>query len=515
MYIAVTPLIHSIRGKDTFTYTQPTDLATVVVGQLVWVPWRNSIKLGLVQATTSVAALAKAKPITAISSIILPPDYRAYIEWFAKFYAISLSHAYLAALPNFTQRTLKSSEATFELFAPQNPDCLNTTKLVQTDTQIIDFLRQTIDTTKGPVVVLVPEIARLQQLAKQLKLPESHCISSHSSPAAQRETFFTLLAKRAGCYLGTKRLSLFPINNAEKIIVIEPEDFSHKQWGLNPRYHVYRLTEYLGQHGTAITYLSYCPRVEQYNAHTIDPSWLQPDQIKHQVRFIDMQGQQHLSLQAQNRLAEAKTAVVWHQHKGRADLLICQNCSSIVQNRQAVVCQVCQSPRLHIRGFGTTDLVKELHELFPQRKIIEITKDQAAPVIDYDDHPIIVGTSALKNSLDWTKIDYCLIAAVDYLLSLPHFRAHEIVLQQLTWLKYHNSEMDIQTYVPSHPVFQALSQTWPEHWFRQTLSERQQLRFPPAGDRIELRQVKTGQRKNIRTLADFPDDPHWIIDRES
>lgn len=516
MYIAVTPLIHSIRGKDIFTYQTISPTETVAVGQVVWIPWRNQTVLGVVRQIKAVTPLTKAKPITAATPITLPTAYQAYIAWFAEFYAVSLSHAYYLALPQFTPRTLTkllAQELTFTTNTLHSSARHAATYLIQNDLHVATYIDNIFKTASGPVVVVVPEIEQLKRLAVTLKLLSPKCVSSETSQPGLRAVFLQLLQAKPGLYLGTKRLSLFPLPKAQHVIMVEPEDFSHKQWGVNPRYHVYRLATYLQEHGVSVTYLSYCPRVEQYAAHPIITE-LRQQPVNSNVNTIAMQQQHRLSLQVQDRLTEANVVVVWHQHKGKSDLLVCQNCSTIISDTAALRCSTCQSPALRIRGFGTTDLAQQLRELYPDRPVLEITKDQLRPMIDYSARPILVGTSSLKNAIDWSKVDYTVVVSIDYLLGLAHFRAHEIVLQQLTWLKYHSPRLDIQTYVPDHPIFTALSQSWPKNWFEQTLRERQQLHFPPASERIELRHVKTQQRKVIRNLNELPDDPHWIIDRE-
>ena len=109
MYIAVTPLIHSIRGKDNFTYQTSNAAVQLHVGQLVWIPWRSAIVLGVVQQAHNVKPYVKAKNINAVTTIILPQAYQAYIAWFAQFYAISLSYAYYLSIPHFTPRTFAAS----------------------------------------------------------------------------------------------------------------------------------------------------------------------------------------------------------------------------------------------------------------------------------------------------------------------------------------------------------------------------------------------------------------------
>src|SRR3989338_3805965 len=105
MYVAVTPAIRSIRGVDTFTYHLPDTTPPLQVGALVKIPWRTQTIVGVVQALNLPPPKFRTKTIIAPIGITLPPEYLAFIDWFASYYYISKSHALTMALPDIPKRS--------------------------------------------------------------------------------------------------------------------------------------------------------------------------------------------------------------------------------------------------------------------------------------------------------------------------------------------------------------------------------------------------------------------------
>lgn len=532
MYVGVTPLLHTIRGVEQFTYRLPDD-ATVVVGQVVLVPWRSQQVYGVITAATKVLAFKRAKTITTVTPLILPQRYVQFLQWFAKFYAISLSHALKYALPTLPRRrpialpksTAVASSLANIAFTP-TPSLKAVVKklflksklhtiISAADSDFVQIVRTILaDKHNWPCAIIVPEEIMIAQWQVLLADYSPIAVSAHVGQVALRKAWLSMLTGQRALYLGTKRLSLFPLTEVKHIIVVHPEDPAHKQWDLNPRYHVQRLTDWLAQQAAVqTTYLSYAPRVEQYATHPLNIELLAHFKFP-RMRFVAMQQQALLATQAIERLAEAQVPVVWYQRKGRNRLLVCRACSAVFTQVTLVQCSTCHSPDLQPRSLGTTSVVEHLRTLFPQRLIIEITAEHKSITIPYAEHPIIVMTSAGKHVVDWTQVDYAVIALVDHLLGLANFRAHEYAYQQLVWLRNHVPVLDIQTYVPEHPVFQALQQPWPDQWYTNTLMQRHAFYYPPAADYMMLRHTKTHEQKRLKTLVNLPADPAWIIDRE-
>lgn len=517
MIIGVTPILHTIRGLEQFTYRTPADLKTHL-GQVVVMPWRTRQIYGVVTALNNVEPLAQAKLIMATTRVVVGERYLRYLRWFANFYGISLSHTFKISLPPMTQRAASQSysstsastttQALLPLGGAHTMVCARWPDVQRVVKKIVREL-------KGqPCAMIVPTELAVTRWQTILKTYAPAVVTAKVGRKQLWQVWRAMHCGQSGLYLGTKRLSLLPLTEMKRIIVVFPEDSAQKQWDLNPRYHVQRLTAELADHyAVPVTYISYAPRLEQYAHHTINTERLRHVRLA-KMRFISLEQQPALTLQVQERMQQAAVPVLWYQRKGKHRFLICRNCASVQTHTELERCPNCNSLELGMRSLGTTALVEELHRLFPARPIVEITREHKPTAIPYQQHPIIVTTSAGRDAIDWSIVDYAAVVLIDHILGLPYFRAHELAYQQLVWLRNQVLRLDVQTYVPTHPVLLAATQRWPEHWYAQTWQQRQQFYYPPAGEYIIVRHTKTKAQRVIRTMAEVPTDPAWIIDRE-
>lgn len=514
MYIGVTPILHTIRGVEQFTYLAPHPLS-VERGQVVAVPWRTKTILGVVTATSGVAPHPKAKSIVSAYEFILSPSYLRFLMWLRDFYAISLCHALKYALPPLHRKVLLKPLPRIHPQPIVRKPSLRTVVIAQTK-DTIAFLRACVRDLKAlPCALIVPEEADVVEYKKAFEdIIQPMVVTARAGRQALRSAFATMLAHHQCVYLGTKRLALFPLMELKQIVVLYPEDSAHKQWDLNPRYHVERIAEmFAHEFQIPLTFISYAPRIEQYASHRIDTTLINTTALP-TMRFISLEQRHLLSVQVLERLQNAKCAVIWYQRKGKHQLLICHACSTVANVDTSPVCPTCKSANVHLRSFGTTALAEELQRLFPRREVVEITQDSKKRVIPYHKQPIIVGTMAMRHRLEWQHVDYAVIALADQVLGLAHFRAHELAYQQFVWLRNHVPVLDVQTAVPNHPVLMALQDRWPEWWYAKTLRERKQFHYPPAGEYIEIQHTKTKEHRVIHSLNQLPNDSHWIVDRE-
>ncbi len=520
MFISVSPFIRVRRGLDSFTYQLPDD-QVVQRGQIVLVPWRKQrVVPGVVMETSGAKERTDSKMVKQISQLVLPEDYLQFIEWFAQFYAISLCLAWRLALPTLTKKlTLTqpplANAAQLRLALTDKTNPRSHTIIYARSVDLAKTVCRILARRHAlPAAVLVADNAAVVEWKKILRWWHPLVVTSEQSPAKLRQAFGVMLSGRPQLFLGTKRLSLFPVTQLRHLLLIDPEESAHKQWDLNPRYHVQRLADRLAsQHHLPVTYFSYAPRLEQMISGQIDTKLVQRCAWP-KIHYINMEQQPLISWPVMERLKQAAVAVLWYQRKGGSRYFICRACAAYLTQKQLTSCPNCGSHELRAGGFGTGSITQVVQQAFPDRPVIEITQEHKPTAIPYRRRPIIVATTAVKHCLNWQQVEYAAVVSIDQQLAMPFFRAHEWVYQQLVWLRNHLPQLDIQTYVPEHPVFRALTERWPEWWYQQMLQQRQTFHYPPAGEYYLIRNSQTQAQRFIRSLKDLPDDPGWLLDRE-
>jgi primosomal protein N' (replication factor Y) len=521
-YITVVPSIRVIRGKDQFTY-QTT--SPVQVGELVWIPWRTRTLVGVV-ANVQAEPLAKAKPIVGSLQVILPAAYWRWLQWFSEYYYISLASAVHAALPSFVRRPKAAaamptaSPATLRISQQRQGTIQATVQAILTARQTTTVLYQQrnelaavllglIKQAKGPVVVLVSTEQALEYWQGVLAKQHLVVITAHH-PLSVRRAWQMLIEHQAGVLLGTKRLALLPLTEADRVIVIDPEDPAHKQWDQNPRYHVQTVCEQQHQ----VIHFSYAPRMEQYAQQQLIDTLLTTAALP-EVTIVQPIPGQVLTPSIIAKVEQANVVVIWHQRTGLGKSLVCASCKFWTQELNTVACPQCGSQSMRLAGFGTAMLKRRLAELFPQRPMIEVTASQAYPPFQASQRPIYVGTSAVFERLPWEQVDLAIATSLDAQLAWPDFRSHEVALQQCFWLRNHVPALVLQTYAMEHPVVQALGQPFPAEWYRDTLTERRRWHYPPRGEYIRVIHPADGSEQIVTTTDAIASQGNLLIDREN
>lgn len=532
MYAVVVPVIRSIRGKDKFTYHIPSTIQ-LIIGELVTIPWKNHTLTGVVWAFTEEVPVFKTKNIIISLDIHLDEMYLRYIEWFAHYYYISLSYAFKLALPEFPKRKvtkkslpvqnqpaltlpkthIQAIQNIVRSYSRNNKNQVNTILYVDRK-DVLACIQGWVQNISGVVVVLVPEEDDAQWLCIHLEKYHPRIVTSSTTTQDLYNTWQDMTAGISGLYIGTKRLSLFPIHVAKKLIILNPEHPTHKQWDQNPRYHVFTLAKQSAEMTKqSLIAFSEVPRVDQYSDKTIDTRLLQYID-EPSITMVEMQPGDIIAEPIMRQCENSGATFLWLNNKGLGKFLLCRNCHCLISNINTVQCPQCESVDLYVGGRGTAAVRSWLLKHLPHRLIIECTKDTPPKTIPYEVSPIIIGTTFAHRYIDWAKINYIAALGVDYLLAQPDFRAHEKVLYELVRLRNYHQSLTLQTFVPNHAVFQALARLWPEHWYRTELEQRKLLQLPPYGEHIQIRHPKMHTEKIITSLKSIPSDPFWLVDRE-
>ncbi len=189
-------------------------------------------------------------------------------------------------------------------------------------------------------------------------------------------------------------------------------------------------------------------------------------------------------------------------HKGDRTLR-CHHCG--FTERVPRACPDCGNLDIHPVGRGTERLEEQLAEALPQARVGRIDADvtrlkgaleERLASVHAGEVDILVGTQMVAKGHDFRRIT--LVAAVnpDAALFVSDFRAGERLFSLLLQAAgragrdaqaAERSEMWIQTWHPTHPLYQALTQYDYEAFARQQLLERQMAGLPPFAHLAMLR----------------------------
>jgi primosomal protein N' len=159
------------------------------------------------------------------------------------------------------------------------------------------------------------------------------------------------------------------------------------------------------------------------------------------------------------------------------------------------MCTVCGGWRLTPLGIGIQRVEEEIRIKFPDIDIFKIDTDTTdtsekshAVYNDFIMRPgsVLLGTEMALTYLP-DKIDHIAIVSLDSLFALPDFRIQEKIMYTLIRLRnIATQSIVIQTRRAEEKVFEYGLKGNLSDFYRATLEERRQFRYPPCGTLIKL-----------------------------
>jgi primosomal protein N' (replication factor Y) len=172
--------------------------------------------------------------------------------------------------------------------------------------------------------------------------------------------------------------------------------------------------------------------------------------------------------------------------------LVCHHCG--YRRKIPKTCPKCGSERIRQFGTGTEKVEAEVQALFPDARTLrwdyETTRQKGSHELilnQFSNHQadVLVGTQMLAKGLDFPYVTLVGVVLADVGLNLPDFRASERTFQVLTQVAGRagrsplGGEVILQTFQPDHYVIQAAASHDFPGFYRQELSYRKQLGYPP------------------------------------
>jgi len=165
-------------------------------------------------------------------------------------------------------------------------------------------------------------------------------------------------------------------------------------------------------------------------------------------------------------------------------------------------CPICLGLNFKERGTGTEKIEEELENLFPNAKICRMDRDSTQrkgshgailQKLSEGKIDILVGTQMIAKGHDYPNVTLVGILNADSSLHLPDFRAAEETFQMLTQMSGRAGRAQkpgrvlLQTFSAEHYGIQLAASHQIQEFYKQELSHREELSYPPYSRLIVLR----------------------------
>lgn len=444
-------------------------------------------------------------------------------------------------------------------------------------TQVYIELAKKVRALGRQVMVLVPEIALTGQVVASFKeyFPDDIMVMhSRLSMSERNDAILRVRRGEAGIIIGARSALFTPVASLGLVVMDEEQDMSYKQ-DESPRYHARVVAEKLARiHGAILLLGSATPSLETYyRAKQGELRLLElPERIGNLpmplVHAVDMRrelkmGNRHIISRDLQRLLEETMArgeqsIIMLNRRGFSTFVMCRSCGEVMKCRLCGlplvyhkngrlschhcdvtepvpdVCPKCGSRYIKYFGSGTEKLEQELREIMPRARVIRMDRDTTGTKFAHQEilsrfrrheYDILLGTQMVAKGHDIPNVTSVGIISADSSLNMPDFRAAErcfmLITQTAGRAGRHGGrgQVIVQTYNPEHyAVTAGLKQDY-EEFFRQELSMRKELFYPPYSRIVKLlfqdedeEMAKGKGRRLVKAFEErFPGDRRQVI----
>ena len=399
-------------------------------------------------------------------------------------------------------------------------------------------ISRVIERGKG-AIVLVPEIALTPQIVSRFVGRFGSRVAilhSNLSDGERFDQWHRIRAGNADIVIGPRSAIFAPVTDLGIIVVDEEHETSYKQEDTSPRYHARDVAVKRSELASCPLVLgSATPSLESfYHAQRGEYHLLRlPSRVKNikmpPVRVVDMcnelkrNNRTIFSVMLRNaikdRLVKNEQIILFLNRRGFSSYVFCRECGFVEQCDNCAIsltfhfdtklmmchhcgdarptsnlCPECGSAYMRYFGLGTEQVEQDTIKAFPNANVKRMDADSTARkdahkrILDAfksREIDILVGTQMIAKGLDFPNVTLVGVISADTALNFPDFRAGERSFNLLTQVAGRSGrgkaggEVIIQTYMPKHYSVQASKTHDYQRFYRQEISYREELLYPP------------------------------------
>lgn len=407
---------------------------------------------------------------------------------------------------------------------------------------------------KKKALVLTPEISLIPQLFSRFEseLGSRVCVyHSNMNEAERYERWLSIWENEFDVIIGTRSSIFTPIGNLGIIILDEEHDPSYKE-GTRVRYNAQDVAIKLGEilnipvvMGSATPNIVTRYRAEKENDFTLlkipvkaqssSPLEMQVVDLKKIDRLKeDTAITGKLFTAISEELEKNNKVIIFLNRRGYSNFVICNKCGSVPKcsacdlsynyhsDRKKLVCHhcgreqnytgrclVCGADNIFLYGTGIQRVQSKLQMRFKETPILRMDSDITVKKKSHQEilskfispgGSILIGTQMVAKGLDIEDVTLVGVINCDSMLGLPDYHMNERVYQLITQVsgragrKRKKGRVIIQTYNPESSVMKNILDSDYESFYRQELSNRKELCYPPFSNLINI--IISGKEEN-------------------
>lgn len=398
-----------------------------------------------------------------------------------------------------------------------------------------------------PTVMLEEEV--YITLNKMLKGYTIYGYNAKNTKSECYDAFMNIRYQQYDVFVTTMAGILFPISLEEKTlgtIIVLDEDHPNYINENYPYFHMHDIFKWRASyHKSRIIFSSSTPSIEtyelveegKYNLYTSG------NYIKNPVTLVSMKEEKiafstnllskPLILAMQEAFLHQNQVMLYLNNKSYASILQCKECGKILKcptcqipltfhkEKKVAKCPYCDyklyqydvcscgSHRMLMMNAGLEQLQEELHQYFPNQRILQVDADQMKNNQDYEsaiskieekEVDIIIGTNVLTKKFQSDSIEVIGLLSIDQLLNSSDYRASEYTYHMIVQ-NIHRPKVFVQTYYPNHSVIQKAIRGEYESYFEEEKKLRENLLYPPFCELNRL--MITGSYQEMYHFANY------------
>lgn len=398
----------------------------------------------------------------------------------------------------------------------------------------LEVISKVIEQNKQ-VLVLVPEITLVAQMAKRLKSRFDDVAIYHSalSSGERFDQYKKIQSGKASIVLGTRSAVFLPMEDLGLIVIDEEHDDSYIQKEQVIYDAVMIAFERAKHHHIPVILGSATPSItSMYEAmnhrYTLLELTKRPLNLEiPSIQYVDMR----LELEKSNTSIFSKTlldamkkriemneqTILLFNRKGYAPFVLCRACGDVPQCPHCDIsltyykdkktlkchycgyekpfentCSVCHESKVKEVGTGIEYVEQVLKKQMPNARVLRMdkntTRTKGSHEIIWNDFlneeaDILLGTQMIAKGLDFPKVTLVGVLMADLLLKVPSYKSTEnayMLLAQVTGRsgRFYPGEAIIQGYDIGHFAIKSVNQTY-ESFYEEALYNRKLMNYPP------------------------------------